>query len=145
MYGLTILQPWASLLLHGIKEYETRPWQYWKKLQDERIALHAGKGRAGWRIAMTDPDLMAALRALPQDDLPEGAIIGTAVLAYQMETHGPMGQQQSAREHALGDWRPGRWAWALRDIVPVTPIRCAGQQGFWRVPEDVMARLECAA
>lgn len=84
MKALTIQQPWASLIVSGDKQYETRSWK-----TDYRgpIAIHAGK--------QTDPNVfqfllcpvkttatLAACGILPQKlkELPHGAVIATADL-----------------------------------------------------------------
>jgi hypothetical protein len=33
-------------------------------------------------------------------------------------------------QRAFGDWRPGRWAWLLEDVVPVEPYPFRGGQGW---------------
>ena len=40
MRGLTLHQPWASLVAEGRKEYETRSWS---TLFTGLVAIHAGK------------------------------------------------------------------------------------------------------
>ncbi|MBU9945035.1 MAG: hypothetical protein KTQ12_10425 [Dermatophilaceae bacterium] len=42
-----------------------------------------------------------------------------------------------------GDWAPGRWAWRLADVEPLTsPIPCKGRQGVWRLPDDTVRQLQ---
>ena len=38
----------------------------------------------------------------------------------------------SSDEMALGDWTPGRYAWELRNVKPLsTPVQVRGRQGLW--------------
>ena len=41
--AITILQPWATLILRGYKTYETRTWKPPRKFLGQRIALHTAK------------------------------------------------------------------------------------------------------
>jgi hypothetical protein len=151
MKALTIWQPWASLLAHGIKAYETRSWAPPRDLMGERIAIHAGKTDRGLDIYAASCALdhatcerTAALHHLRAahgglDDLPRGVILATATLAFAVETNGPIGSAVLPPERALGDWRPGRWAWRLVDaVVLARPIRCPGQQGLWDVDDALI-------
>lgn len=37
----------------------------------------------------------------------------------------------------LGDYRPGRWAWLLEDVVRlVNPVPARGRQGLWFLSEQ---------
>lgn len=35
------------------------------------------------------------------------------------------------KEIALGDWTPGRYAWELANVKPITPVPAKGKQGLW--------------
>ena len=41
--AITLHQPWASLVAHGIKNIETRSWPPPQGIIGERIAIHAGR------------------------------------------------------------------------------------------------------
>lgn len=43
MPAITIWQPWAGLIIRGIKPIENRTWKPPAKLLGQRIAIHAGK------------------------------------------------------------------------------------------------------
>jgi hypothetical protein len=45
------------------------------------------------------------------------------------------------REYYLGDYCPGRFAWRLVDVVPVTPVPFRGAQGLRDLPEAVASSL----
>lgn len=47
MKAITIKQPWASLIVHGIKDIENRTWACPKKYIGQRVLIHAGKERDG--------------------------------------------------------------------------------------------------
>lgn len=40
----------------------------------------------------------------------------------------------------FGDYAPGRWAWLLRDVKPITPpVAAKGKQGFFDLPQGWLA------
>ena len=41
MKAITIKQPWASLIVHGIKDIENRTWPCTKKYLGQRVLIHA--------------------------------------------------------------------------------------------------------
>lgn len=47
MKAITIKQPWASLIVHGIKDIENRSWACPKKYLGERVLIHAGADKCG--------------------------------------------------------------------------------------------------
>ena len=51
MKTITIKQPWASLIVHGIKDIENRTWKCPKKYIGQRILIHAGKSSANFWFA----------------------------------------------------------------------------------------------
>ncbi len=72
--ALSLLQPWASLVVMGLKKIETRSWT--TKYRGT-LLIHAGKGKAGALVAQQP----AIKRYIPDfKDLPFGAIIGQVTL-----------------------------------------------------------------
>lgn len=45
MKAITIKQPWASLIVHGIKDIENRTWKCPEKYIGQRVLIHAGKSK----------------------------------------------------------------------------------------------------
>lgn len=49
MKAISIKQPWASLIAHGIKDIENRTWKCPQKYIGQRVLIHASKGKGdGW-------------------------------------------------------------------------------------------------
>ena len=43
MKAISIKQPWASLIAHGIKDIENRTWKCPQKYIGQRVLIHASK------------------------------------------------------------------------------------------------------
>ncbi len=129
---LSLWQPWASLLILGIKRYETRSWG--TDFRGE-FGIHA----AGyWGRECDDffrlPQIRAALEAhgiRQVQDFPFGVVLGTAVLEDVVPTDA-IRDQLPLFERLLGNYADGRRAWKLGPVTRyATPVRARGRQGFW--------------
>lgn len=133
MKALTIWQPYASALLRGIKEYETRSWAPPDGLIGEHIAIHAA-ARKPRMIDGAPP---------PTGEWPTGCVIGSVRLMAAGRIRAREGSIITV-QFSLGDdvavladdvWSVpsvGRWVWfiAERTALPC-PIPAAGQQKLW--------------
>ena len=148
MKALTIWQPWATLILLGVKHYETRSWApRYRGL----LAIHAGLSKTHLGLAWASRPMREAFHKaglLDEHKIPLGAVIGTArlveVLPIVTPIRPPWGvgifgpdyceanPWLTQEEQALGNYAPGRFAWRL-EVVDVfsTPIPQRGAQGFW--------------
>lgn len=163
MKALSLWQPWASLIAHGIKTIETRSWPPPKSLIGQRIAIHAAKRwtRAERDLCLTHEfrEVLEPLRsnlgglvfyenALPLI-LPRGVVVCTAVLkdSWMVNVHDDHDGARVATSHfeihapvrtapidQWGDFAPGRWLWFLDDIQTFSePIAVRGRQGIFDV------------
>lgn len=48
MKAISIKQPWASLIVHGIKDIENRTWPCFKKYIGQRVLIHASAKNDGF-------------------------------------------------------------------------------------------------
>lgn len=138
MKALTILQPWADLIIRGFKHYETRghsinyrgplaihagqyrplPHELWLEIAEAiEIPPDQYEGSWLWRLEKRkDPSRF-------------GAVLGTAELYATAPTS--MFRVQPM-ERALGDYTPGRSIWLLDRVKPFeTPVPARGKQGLW--------------
>jgi activating signal cointegrator 1 len=163
--GLTLTQPWATLVAIGAKRIETRSWR-----TDYRgpIAIHAGQGLGpvggamGLGAQCSVEPFWSVLRETGyhrSDMLPRGAIVAVAELVMCHHTHllpwskgiFEVQELQTKRTHAwsltnqeraFGDYSPGRYAWLLADVRRLPePIPARGALGLWNVPAEVEAAL----
>lgn len=147
MRAITIWQPWASLLMSGRKMYETRSWGTSFR---GPIAIHAAKrpvrqtldslAAGQWKEREVILDCIKRLFPAPGEleQLPVGAIIGTATLARCNLIDWDFLPKLTPMEMALGDFTPGRYAWEFTDIVAVDPpVPASGMRGLWEWRETV--------
>lgn len=133
--GLTLHQPYASLIAVGAKTFETRRWRtQYRGL----LAIHAAQKYPmdNQFLAITRP----CWEALPVEDLPRGAIVAVARLQtiYTTDEVEIVVMGLTETDKAFGDYNPGRYAWKLEDVVALDkPIPCRGAQALWRLPADV--------
>lgn len=151
--AITLWQPWASLIAAGVKTIETRSWRAPSALIGERIAIHAAAKRPDegeeygtgwwWTWDSFGPGVIIEQRTGRQAAAPLGAVVATAVLTECAQVTG--GTDCAGRpwlaggpfsvdldQLPFGDYTPGRWAWLLDDIEPLTePIPAKGAQRVW--------------
>lgn len=145
MKAITLHQPWASLVAAGWKEVETRSWSTPYR---GPLAIHAGKkrdryGRELWQHVYSNIGQPAF------DDLPFGVIVATCQLAAVFRTEHVLSREIHYRpvrgwdtETGFGNYSLGRFAWILKEIVPVDPpIPAHGWQQLWNwePPQHVSA------
>lgn len=156
MYALTIWQPWATLIAEGCKPFEFRGWPLPKRLEGQRIAIHAGSrparrgeiaelivklsgedrrqtGLVKWGRCM---DLLEMWHTSP-GMLPLASVLCTAIIGA------PIRNEQLAERLGI-EWmndsdrdEHSNWGWPLTEIEPVVPMAPArGAQGFWHWTPD---------
>lgn len=131
MKVLSLLQPWASLVMMGAKKIETRSWQ--TPFRGE-LLIHASLGKKG-SVLCASPPFSNYIKEF--DKLPFGAIIGSVVLTEIVPVESlPLSAGALAlltlEEKAFGDYTKGRYAWLLHTPVPFAkPIPIRGSLGLW--------------
>lgn len=141
---ISLLQPWASLLVLGHKTIETRSWntQYRGKL-----LIHASLGKQYKKIPAADPlykhyhTLFAHHNMPPIEHLPFGQIIGsvdlidtetTEYIIDEFKKPVKKGFNLNAQELAFGDYSPNRYGWLLvNPVLFKNPIPAKGQLNLW--------------
>lgn len=135
MKALTLTQPWASLVILGVKGWETRSWRPRGIVPGDRIAIHAAKGWTrddiDFAFDLASRDILPMARyAEPDTDLPRGVVLGTVTFTGYRPTAGMT--PTSDVELLLGDFSPGRFAWGL--VLPkeyARPVPARGMLGLW--------------
>ena len=130
--ALSLLQPWASLVVMGFKTIETRSW---RTPYRGPLLIHASLGRKGKVLASERP---FSKYIADFDALPFGAIIGQVQLdeIVPVELLFYSDAQLATltlEEKAFGDYTKGRYAWLLSEPVLFDePIPVKGGLGIWK-------------
>lgn len=131
---LSLLQPWASLVVMGVKTVETRSWQ---TAHRGPLLIHASLGKKGKGVTDEPPFSKYITRF---DDLPFGAIVGCVELTdvVPVETLFYSDAKLAAltlEEKAFGDYTKGRYAWLLSEAEQFEkPVPVKGSLGLWHLP-----------
>lgn len=128
--ALSLIQPWATLLVAGVKRYETRSWE---TAYRGPLLIHASKKID--RRYLAHPDVAALVMEAGIASFPTGAIIGQVMMAGCVPTE-VLADLVSDTELLVGDFGPGRFAWAMRDVRQwQTPLACRGHLKIWTVKQ----------
>jgi hypothetical protein len=98
MPAITLWQPWASLIAHGAKRYETRHWSPPARLIGRRIAIHAAARPVprDFDSALAQAVGSALGRADRRRAPPLGAVVCTVVLAGGYRIGAPCAPDRAA-------------------------------------------------
>ena len=107
MKAITIKQPWASLIVSGLKDIENRTW---KTSFRGRVLIHAGKSvsKNGWReMSQKQIDVAANTNMIGAkfDELPFGAILGSVEIVDCVQNHPSLWAEK------------GVWNWVLANPI----------------------------
>lgn len=124
MKALSILQPWAWLIVHGHKDIENRRWA--TRVHGD-VLIHAGKK---WGPEQRD-DLEYVREEFPHIVLPNqfdlGGIVGAACIVDCVEA-------------SESPWFFGPYGFVLADQRPAPRfVPWKGQLGFFHVPNTALA------
>ena len=159
---LTLWEPWATLVVHGIKKIETRPkptsWTVEKDIFDGvtkgTYLIHAAQK---WTKVQRDlcncEPFISSLNSIVKDEttleqlLNIGHIIGSVEVKECLKIESDLKRVATAHiryenqpfacvsgdEYHFGDYTPGRSAWILQNPqVLKTPIPYKGGQGYYQ-------------
>ena len=150
MKAITIYQPWASLVILGLKQYESRSWQTPYR---GPLAIHAAARKVdenGWRLwsriyCDAGPGSRMTMKAAgggiaEATFLPLGEVLGIVEVEETFFiSNGILDNPNTLSlaevdllEQITGDWSAGRWAWRLRVLERFAePIPARGRQRLW--------------
>ncbi len=141
--AITIWQPWAELIMAGLKAHEFRSWPAPAGVRRRRIAIHAGahkptrdeigellyqlqtdRGHYTLGLRLTAAETLDAVKLVERSiALPRGVILGTVW----------MGDPQRCTDlFPTDDASAGMWGWPVTEPrrLPV-PLPARGEQGWW--------------
>lgn len=136
MKVISIWQPWAALVVHGFKFFETRTWPAPKSVIGQTIGIAATKNiTPDQRHAAADPDFERWFEASglpPLEELPRGYLLGTVTLdSVELVTEDFL-DDITNEEKAFGWYHLGGYAWRLKHPRALAqPIPIQGKQGLY--------------
>lgn len=144
MKAVTLYQPYASFVIAGIKQNETRPRVWY---HTGPLAIHSAQALVWWWEELWKiPEVMAAIKrsGLPTriEDYPFGCVLGTVTAGEMVKTdYTPSSiAQLSLLERAVGNYDCGRYWWPLSNPQPLAnPLPWRGHQGLWNIPDSALA------
>lgn len=142
MKALSLIQPWASLVVMGAKKYETRSWNTSFR---GRLLIHASKKKdpLSMNLCMIEPFYKHIGGLRGWYDLPFGAIIGECELESTDMTekieHFLLNDGFDLDEISFGNYSKGRRAWKLINPIQYqNPIKYQGQLNIWNFPDELL-------
>lgn len=142
MKAITIKQPWASLIVHGIKDIENRNW---RTNHRGRVLIHAaGSHGRKFSVDLTDAQTKAAFATIAGEtmfgNMPFGSIIGSveivdcvinypSIWAEKTENY-TFGMNPKIHENITGKKVVYNWVLANPILFP-EPIPAKGKLSLW--------------
>jgi activating signal cointegrator 1 len=144
--GLSLWEPWASLMRFDEKRFETRSWHTNYR---GPIAIHASKNREELELALEEPFCSALIRHGVQKigDLTLGAFVAVAYLRVCVPTGRSVylpeiEKYRAEHEYSFGNYEPGRFAWHCANLRPLRePLHARGMQGLWTLDAETESKL----
>lgn len=128
MKVLSLTEPFATLILNGSKLVETRSW---KTSYRGELYIHASLTKIS-KNDLNDKELMALVK---NNKFNFGYIICKCTLVdciYMTKEYVEKMKKNNYQEYICGDYSEGRYAWILKDVVPLdNPISVKGHLGIW--------------
>lgn len=139
MKAISLLQPWASLVVIGAKKLETRGWYTQER---GRICIHASLSRArSFDLRDVQPFKKYIDSLGGYENLGYGYLIGEVGIDSIIKTE-DIRAKLSVEELVFGDYSTGRWAWRLTHPVKYKKaIACKGNLNLWQVPGAILNQL----
>lgn len=132
MRVLSIIEPFASLIMEKKKYIETRSW---KTNYRGELYIHASSTKISKDILKRE-----AYQIVDDKHFKFGYIICKCKLVdciYMTEDFIKSMKENNYQEYICGDYQEGRYAWILDEIeILDKPIRAKGMLGIWNYNND---------
>jgi ASCH domain len=132
MFALSLKQPWAALLAHGLKTIEVRRW---KPTRHGRILIHA---------ARVSDDRQEAWAHVPAEVMPAAKLVGGIVGAGDLSPHYKVYRNPAdfaadqARHLNELSWfeEPALYGFVFGNLTVLPFRRCPGWMRFFHVDDE---------
>lgn len=128
--AVTLMQPWASLVVCGLKTFITRATDTGYR---GRVLIHAATRKTPEVVTL--PDFISTWLLQGGDASTIGAIIGEVTIADTCPAPA-IRDAVTDNERTIGDFSEGRFAWKLTNARKYDmPRVCKGPAGLWELNE----------
>ena len=128
MKVLSLIEPFATLILIGKKRIETRSY---KTSYRGKLYIHASMTK----MALEDINDKELMSLVSNSELNQGKIVCKCNLVdciYMSKEYVDQMKKENHQEYICGDYKEGRYAWVLEDIIPLKEkMRAKGKLGIW--------------
>jgi hypothetical protein len=136
MKVISIWQPWATLIVHGFKFFETRTWAPPKSVIGQRIGIAATKNVLPKQVkAFNEEEFQFFYQTLDLpafEELPKGYLLGTVILDSFEQVDPEFLDDITREERSYGWFVEGGYAWRLTKPERLEhPIPIKGAQGLF--------------
>jgi len=143
MKAISVKQPWASLIVEGIKDVENRTWP--TKFRG-RVLVHAG-------ATLVKFNALVDILTYPQFDILKGnvspfignylgAIIGSVEIVDCVINHPSIWADKTDLETVVWSSKP-IYNWILANPIKFDkPIPAKGKLSFWEFPESELPQIK---
>jgi hypothetical protein len=131
MRAISIKQPWAYLIVTGIKDIENRTWTIRYR---GPLVIHASKSIdwEGARFLRVHPDLVTPEQYREAMKSPRGVLLGEVITTHHI-TH---------IDKPANQWFFGPFGWVLtHSIKYAQPLEYKGRRGIFHVPDKIIFKL----
>ena len=145
--AISLWQPWATAVIDGVKEIETRTHDRFKSLVGQRVWIHAAKKVDPnwvemWREAGVCETVIERFQGMVKEGLPAGALLGTVKVSRGKWVESFPAEHpwwvDNMSEHACCDVR-GKYCMELVEpSMLVRPISERGRQGIWTPEQEAI-------
>lgn len=157
MKAITIKQPWASLIVHGIKDIDNRTWACPKKYIGQRVLIHASKEKdKREKPLLTDEQYelaggVSGYRTHIFGNI--SAIIGSVEIVDCVINHPSIWAEQTEgfvtgikpKLHEFITGEKVKYNWVLANSIifekPIENVK--GKLSFWDYPGINEVKIEC--
>lgn len=132
MKVLSIKEPYATLIMEKVKRIETRSW---KTNYRGELYIHASKSK----ISKDKKEKKELMDLIKDKDMNYGKIICKCNLVdcIYMDNEFLKKIEKEKIEYICGEYKEGRYAWVLEDIVVLEDkIDAKGRLGIWNYKGD---------
>lgn len=160
MKALTVRQPWASLIVAGLKDVENRSWRAPEWIVGERIAIHSAARRdtpeRAAHAAVLAGEVVAGGHFLALDAQAAhacGVVLGSVEVvgchhaddcAEDETSHFPLHVGSTPdrtvwRKRYCARWaEPDAFHWVIAGPKVWQPVALTGRQGLWGLPAEAV-------